>query len=112
MTMYLNGAIGGEGSGSYINDKAEIVMGKNGPNDHNNYYSGYLDDFRIWDHPVEWDDIRKNNDLTLSGDEEHLVAYWKMDEVEGDNVFDLSENRAHGSVCNIIRSDVFAPVYV
>lgn len=112
MTMYLNGAIVGEGSGSYINDKAEIVMGKNGPNDHNNYYSGYLDDFRIWDHPVEWDDIRKNNDLTLSGDEEHLVAYWKMDEVEGDNVFDLSENRAHGSVCNIIRSDVFAPVYV
>ena len=113
MTMYLNGMIAGEATGvAKINDKVEIVLGKNGPADHTKYFSGYLDDFRIWNHAVDWETIRNKNDLTLRGSEENLVAYWKLDEVEGDNVFDLSENKFHGSICNIVRSEIFAPVFV
>jgi hypothetical protein len=113
MTMYTNGAISGESTGvDPLNDKVEMVLGKNGPADHTKYFSGYLDDFRIWNYPVEWEEILNKNDLTLRGNEDHLVAYWKLDEVEGDNVFDLSDNQFHGSVCNIVRSEVFAPVYV
>ena len=112
MTLYLDGEIVGEGSGSPIDDTVEMIVGKNSPNDHSKYFRGYLDDLRIWSFPVEWQDIRTNNDLTLRGDEDGLIAYWKLDEVEGDNIFDLSPNKLHGSICNVVRTEVFAPVYV
>jgi len=113
MTMYVDGSIAGEATGgSNLDDKVEIVLGKNGPTDQTKFFIGYLDDFRIWDRAVEWETIRSKNDLTLRGSEENLVAYWKLDEVEGDNVFDLTDNDFHGSICNIIRSEIFAPVFV
>ena len=113
MTMYVNGSIAGELVGeASINDKVEIVLGKNGPIDHTKFFKGYLDDFRIWDRAVDWETIRSKNDLTLRGSEENLVAYWKLDEVEGNNIFDLTDNKFHGTICNINRSELFAPVFV
>ncbi|MCF7918325.1 MAG: T9SS type A sorting domain-containing protein [Candidatus Cloacimonetes bacterium] len=113
MTMYVDGFIVGEAIATgYIADQAEIMIGKSAPMDPTNYYYGRMDDFRIWSIPREWEDLRKYQDITLSGDEEGLAAYWKFDEVEGDIVFDLTQNDNDGEICHITRSPNLAPVYV
>jgi hypothetical protein len=113
MTMYVDGYIVGEAiAGDYIENQPEIIIGKSAPADNRNYFYGLMDDFRIWSIAREWEDLRKYRDITLSGDEEGLAAYWKFDEVEGDIIFDLTENDNDGEICHIQRSSSLAPVYV
>jgi len=113
MTMYVDGFIVGETiADGYIDDQAEIVIGKSAPMEHTNYFYGNIDDFRIWSIAREWEDLRLYQDITLSGDESGLAAYWKFDEVEGDIIFDLTQNDNDGEICHIERSNSLAPVYV
>ena len=113
MAMYIDGLVEeNKKFSSKIDDKAELIIGKRGPQEHTNYYNGYLDDFRIWSKVMTVDDIQGNSSLTLSGEELDLLTYWKFDEVDGDNAFDLSPNKYHGKICEVLRSDVTAPVYV
>ena len=119
MSMYIDGYIVGSATNaSPIGDKAEIVMGKKSPNEHEDYYNGYLDDFRIWSKAKNWEDIRLYNKITLSGEEDSLAGYWKFDESAGDAVFDLSvnangvNNDNDGEVCLVDRSEIIADVFV
>jgi hypothetical protein len=113
MTMYVDGFIVGEATADdYIADQAEIIIGKYAPMELSNYFYGRMDDFRIWSIPREWEDIRRFMDITLSGDEEGLAAYWKFDEVEGEVIFDLTPNDNDGTICHVGHSNNLAPVYV
>lgn len=113
MTMYIDGAIvGTQTADGPISDKVEIVLGKLSPYDHEIYFYGRLDDFRIWSLAREWEDIRKHADLTLSGEEWGLAAYWKFDEVDGEIIFDLTDKDNDGSLCGIERDSYTAPVFV
>ena len=113
MTMYIDGFLMGEATTSgNINDKVEIVLGKQGPREPFNYFEGRLDDFRIWSIPREWDDLRKRMDITLSGEQESLAAYWKFDEVEGEVIFDLTDADIDGEVCGFDRDNYLAPVFL
>lgn len=113
MTMYIDAAKMGTATASgTINDEVELIIGKRSPVTHEKYMLGRLDDFRIWSKPRTWEDIRKYINITLSGDEEYLAAYWKFDEVEGDIVFDLTANDVDGNICHITRDKLTAPVYV
>lgn len=113
MKMYIDAAIMGTATADGpVNDAVEIILGKRSPQTHENYLLGRLDDFRIWRTPRLWEEIRKYINITLSGEEEKLAAYWKFDEVEGDIVFDLTENDVDGNICHIERDKLTAPVYV
>jgi len=113
MTMYIDAAImGTETADGPVNDDVEIILGKRSPQTNSNYLLGRLDDFRIWSTPRSWEDLRKFINITLSGDEEKLAAYWKFDEVEGDIIFDLTTNNLDGSICHITRDKLTAPVFV
>jgi len=114
MTMYVDGFIVGESvAGGPIPVETEIIIGKKGPKEHSDYYLGRLDDFRIWTSAREWNDIRKYMDITLSGEEWGLAAYWKFDEIEGEIIFDLTDNDIDGSICHIERDEQsIAPVFV
>ena len=113
MTMYIDGFLVGEATASgKINDKVEIVIGKRGPREPLDYFKGRLDDIRLWAIPREWDDLRKMMDITLSGEEDNLAAYWKFDEVEGEVVFDLTNADFDGEICNIERDNLIAPVFL
>ena len=119
MTMFIDGYIITTATNiSPIGDKVELMMGKKSPREHINYYSGYLDDFRIWSEARDWEDIRGYRNITLSGEENNLAAYWKFDESAGDAVFDLSEDENgnpkdnDGEVCLVDRSDIIANVFV
>ncbi|MBU0558558.1 MAG: T9SS type A sorting domain-containing protein [Bacteroidetes bacterium] len=113
MTMYIDGAIVGHNTASGpINDDAEIIIGKRSPLASSHFYKGRLDDLRIWKEARSWENIRKYMDITLSGEERNLAAYWKFDEVSGDIVFDLTENSIDGSTCGMERDLFKAPVFV
>ena len=119
MSMFINGYLVGEATNATpIGDKTELVMGKKGPFEHEDYYQGYLDDFRVWKKARDWEDLRLYNTITLSGEEDSLAAYWKFDESAGDAVFDLtvdSDGNAldnDGEVCLVERSDLIADVFV
>jgi len=113
MTIYVDGAlvrhtIGGDP----IADSAEIILGKRSPISPHLYFTGRLDDFRIWSTARTWANIRKYIDLTLSGEEYGLAAYWKFDEVQGETIFDMTDADIDGNICGIEHSDYMAPVYV
>ena len=119
MTMFIDGYLIKSTSGvDPIGDTVEIIMGKKGPWEHENYYQGYLDDFRIWYSARAWEDIRGYDNITLSGEEDSLAAYWKFDESAGDAVFDLAEDSDgnpldnDGEVCLVDRTDLIADVFV
>jgi len=140
MNMFVDGYIVASGTASgAINDSCEIVMGKKGPSENDNYFRGYLDDFRIWNTARDWEDIRAYRNITLSGFEDSLKAYWKFDEEAGDKVFDLAVDKYitsedifdfngnfvetinypdgkpfdnDGEVCLVDRSDVIGDVFV
>ena len=114
MTLYVDGRIVGRGTAadSVGSQRAQIVLGKKGPIEHEQYLEGRLDDWRVWSKSKTRAEIRRDMDRTLEGDEGGLQAYWKFDEVKGEKVFDLTANDNDGLVCKIVRSDFNAPVFV
>ena len=112
MTMYIDGALVGEGSGATdINAKLEMTLGKHGPRDPRHFYTGRMDDFRIWSYARRWENLLNVMDITLSGEEDGLSAYFKFDEVEGDVIFDLTANDRDGKTCRVDRDENIAPVF-
>ncbi|MCK5520746.1 MAG: LamG domain-containing protein, partial [Candidatus Marinimicrobia bacterium] len=51
-------------------------------------------------------------DITLSGEEAGLTAYWKFDEMEGETISDLSSANSDGATCSVERDSYIAPVYL
>lgn len=96
-----------------ISEIAELEIGKDGPKQYTNYFSGFLDDFRVWNIGRTREQIRRYMDITLTGEEEHLHTYWKFDEQFSNKVFDFAdkpvEDREHGYICEVERSDFISP---
>ncbi|MFT6865690.1 MAG: hypothetical protein ACJA08_000513 [Cyclobacteriaceae bacterium] len=112
--LYINGNRVAEADATEsISKVAEIEIGKDGPKQYSSYYSGFLDDFRIWTVGRERADIRKYKDITLTGEEENLQSYWKFDEQYSEKIFDFAEkaveDRNHGYICDVTRSDFISP---
>ncbi|MEO9476297.1 MAG: LamG-like jellyroll fold domain-containing protein [Cyclobacteriaceae bacterium] len=112
--LYVDGNRVAEGDiTESISKVAEIEMGKDGPKQYTGYYSGFLDDFRIWNVGRERAEIRKFKDITLTGEEAYLQAYWKFDEQYSEKIFDYADkpvvDRHHGFICDVTRSDFISP---
>lgn len=113
MTLYIDGFLAGEATASGpLNDRMEIILGKRSPRQPEMYLNGRLDDFRIWSYARKWDDLRDMLDITLSGEEDRLAAYWKFDEMESEIVFDLTARDNDGATCRVERDSYIAPVYL
>ncbi len=113
MTLYVDGAIvGSTAAAGPINHSTEILLGKRDPQSSQLFFEGRLDDFRLWNLARSWEDLLKQADITLSGDEAGLAAYWKFDEAEGETIFDLTDNNFDGKICGVNHNNLTAPVYV
>lgn len=113
MIMFCDGSIIGENTASGpINEQVEIILGKKNPREPEFYFQGYMDDVRLWSIARTWDDIRNHADLTLSGNESNLIAYWKFDEINGEIAFDLTANSFDALSCGAVRADFTAPVFL
>ncbi len=56
------------------------------------YYSGVMDEVRIWSVARTAAEIVSSKDISLTGNEPGLVAYWSMDEGSGDIALDAAVN--------------------
>lgn len=100
MQIFLNGEFWFIGNGRKIPmtniDKFRI----GGAITYDGYYSGMIDDFRIWDTILDWDDIADWMYRDITPDHpsyDHLVAYYKFDDGEGYNTEDNSPNNYTGT---------------
>jgi hypothetical protein len=57
-----------------------------------NWYRGLIDEVRIWNVARSAAEIAANMNVTLTGTEPGLMAYWQLDEGEGDIAFDRTGN--------------------
>lgn len=94
---YVNGVLDNikTRSGTIDTSTYPLVIGnwRNGQ-----YYSGFLDEVRIWNRTLSQQEIKNNMNRRLTGDEEGLVAYYRCDEGEGTALIDSSPNGNDGTI--------------
>lgn len=78
-----------------------------------NYSNVVLDELRIWNNARSGSDIREEMNKTLAGDEEGLLAYYRMDQYDGTTLYDITGNGHNGTLTNMdastdwVSSDAF-----
>ncbi|MBM4128479.1 MAG: hypothetical protein FJ247_14380, partial [Nitrospira sp.] len=89
--MFVDGRLEASGAGgvSYYDWADRVLFGGNRPF---GSFTGDMDEARIWSVPLTGDQIRAGMNASLAGDEEGLIAYWRMDEGAGQWVADDSPN--------------------
>ena len=96
-TFYINGAATA-GSNSGLSSIAGVSdLGIGGSSLFGQYFSGQIDEVRIWDDVRTGVEINDNQFSSLSGNEGNLVAYYRFDEITGTDLPDLSGNGNDGT---------------
>lgn len=67
------------------------------------FYHGYLDEIRVWNTPLTEEEAKGNFSRYLSGSEEGLAGYWKLNSGIGQGFYDFSRvgfdfNENHGEL--------------
>ncbi len=62
---------------------------------------GRLDEIRIWQKALSKEEIDANRFTYLTGNENNLVAYWNINEGNGETIFDLSNNNNNGKIIEV-----------
>lgn len=73
------------------------------------HFAGQLDEIRIWKVQRSRADILATRTMRLVGNEANLVAYWPLDEGNGDVVGDRSASAANGRLGTVVGSDAADP---
>ncbi|MCA9435405.1 MAG: FG-GAP repeat protein, partial [Candidatus Omnitrophica bacterium] len=74
-------------------------------------FNGLIDEVRLWNVARSQQAIQEDMNLTLSGEESNLVAYWNFDEGEGQVAGDLSPNAHHGELGSTPGEDANDPTW-
>ncbi len=69
------------------------------------YYSGEIDDIRIWEDERSQTEIRENMCCRLIGNESGLRAYYRFDSQTGNTLTDNSQNNYDGTMINMSNSN-------
>lgn len=97
--LYIDGILDDSTDDITVGDttnSSPLTLGKRGTE--SNYWSGTIDDFRIWDVARSQASIQADMYRRLNGDETSLVGYWPLDEGVGDTAHDLTVNSNHGDL--------------
>lgn len=93
----------------------KLFFGRGDNND--SHFDGYMDEVRLWTKVLSAEEVKNNFDRYITGKESNLSLYYRFDEVDGYEVFDISGqnnnfNENHGKVQganNSIRSTTNVP---
>jgi len=94
---YIDGVLAGQADAQYSyaqNGSLSMFLGKGYVS---NYY-GMIDEVRIWNVAKSPSEINANKNLSMTGFEEGLAAYWTFSEGSGPNVIDHSANSNNGTI--------------
>lgn len=61
-------------------------------------FDGYISEVRVWDYARTESEIKADMSSELTGTEEGLVGYWKLNEGSGTIAYDSSANDNHGTL--------------
>ncbi len=53
-------------------------------------FSGHIDEVLVWDHAKSIEAVKRDYNRYLTGGEDHLVGYWRLDEAISSYIFDAS----------------------
>jgi len=67
--------------------------------DPTNYFTGQLDDIRLFDRQLPQTEVVQYKNRTINSDAPGLVAYWKFDEGVGSKAYDISPNALRMYLC-------------
>ncbi len=84
-----------------ISNSEDILIGKSASNDQ--YFAGNIDEVRIWQRALKSEEVLTRSLMYISGTEDKLSGYYRMNEGVGGNFFDLSRkgftfNENHGLI--------------
>lgn len=102
MDLYLNGLnVGGNYSGNgeetMVNGpECQFLIGDLPGSSGSDFFSGTLDEFRIWNYARTSGEIRRDMCRRLTGEEQGLMAYWKFDEGTGSTITELTSDKSAG----------------
>ncbi len=106
MKLYLNGGLISTTnvSGTHSVSDGLLNIGEN-PTWNNRYFTGIMDEFRIWEVARTEQEIQDFMAVELVGDEAGLAAYYNFNEGTGNMVADLTGNGNDGTLLNMEESD-------
>jgi predicted outer membrane repeat protein len=90
MKLYVDGELISSQQVAMAINNNDIHFGNERGN--NSWFTGKLDEVRIWDRPLTIDEIRNSMHKPLTGYEENLTAYWQFDESSSDTLHDIAGN--------------------
>ncbi len=103
MTLFVDGIYKGTANhGQMIMTTQDITFG--GRRNETYFYKGNIDEIRIWDHARGQEDIQFDMCHTITGNEEGLSGYWRLDEYSGEIVYDRINNN-NGTLINMIEAN-------
>ncbi len=99
--IYINGVLEDTKAHSgNINSTSSIVL-MGGTTSNNRYFDGLMDEVRIWSSSRTQEEIRQNMYVELSDSEIGLLAYYKLNEVDGSTAVADAKGTYHGSLNNM-----------
>ena len=98
LKAYKNGELitdNGWPDGYATSTTQQLIFGSAGSDQ---YFEGDIDEVRIWNDVRTANEIRENMCRTLDGDEDGLVAYYRLNEASGTTAYDATANGYYGMV--------------
>lgn len=65
------------------------------------FFSGQMDEVRVWTIAKTEAEIRESMCRTLVGNEAGLAAYYRLDQIDGSTTYDLTSNANNGTLTNM-----------
>ncbi|MBX2977284.1 MAG: T9SS type A sorting domain-containing protein [Ignavibacteriaceae bacterium] len=97
--LYVNGVLDGSGTLTKTNAPSQFYIGYL-PH-YNPYFTGQIDEVRIWHEVRSESQIRENMMRNLIGNETNLVAYYRFDHYDGTTLYDMTANGYNGTLTNM-----------
>ena len=104
--FYINGSLDATGTGLSKNlagNNSNLFIGWDGQQG-DKYFTGKIDEVRIWDDVRTQAEIQDNMYKELVGNESNLVAYYNFNDGRGTSVLDLTSNNNNGTMTNMDAS--------
>ena len=102
LTLYKNGSVADEkvvsGQIAWTANSGDLYIGSFNKAGTDYFFNGNIDEVRLWDTVRTGLQIKGNKGITLEGNENGLVSYWKADESAGTVLNDLTSNQINGNL--------------
>jgi hypothetical protein len=96
---YINGELESESpvNGTLKVFHTPLFIGSNPDNESGGYFTGWMDDVRLWKGVRNAEHIRTHYQRKIRGNEDDLVAWWNFDQPDESRLLDASVNQINGN---------------